>query len=120
MDAYIASNHNDLTELDRLRMVKDVSAGLCYLHSVHVVHGDMTGVIDERGCAKLIDFGLSTIVRPVLGQSHLVATSIHPGAIRYAAPELILSDDVIGPPLEKTDIYSLGCVMLQILSGRQP
>lgn len=101
MDAYIASNHNDLTELDRLRMVKDVSAGLCYLHSVHVVHGDMTGVIDERGCAKLIDFGLSTIVRPVLGQSHLVATSIHPGAIRYAAPELILSDDVIGLPLEK-------------------
>lgn len=44
MDAYIASNHNDLTKLDRLRMVKDVSAGLCYLHSVHVVHGDMTGV----------------------------------------------------------------------------
>lgn len=123
LNTYLTSNHDDLTVLNRLRMVKDVSAGLCYLHSVLVVHGDITGaniLIDEGGRARLIDFGLSTIVRPILGQSHLAATSIHPGAIRYAAPELVLSDDVRGLPLEKTDIYSFGCVMLQILSGRLP
>ncbi|KAG1886578.1 kinase-like domain-containing protein [Suillus subluteus] len=92
------------------------------VHSVPVVHGDITGaniLIDEGGRAKLIDFGLSTVVLPLLGQSHLAATSIHPGAIPYAAPEL-LSDDVGDLPLEKTDIYSFGCVMLQILSGRHP
>ncbi|KAG1727252.1 kinase-like domain-containing protein [Suillus occidentalis] len=93
------------------------------VHSVSVVHGDITGaniLIDEGGRVRLINFGLSIIVRPILGQSHLAATSIHPGAIRYAAPELVLSDDACGLPLEKTDIYSFGCVMLQILSGRLP
>ncbi|KAG1760937.1 kinase-like domain-containing protein [Suillus occidentalis] len=86
------------------------------VHSVPVVHGDITGaniLIDEGGQAKLIDFGLSTIVRPLFGQSHLVATSIRPGAIRYAAPEL-LSEEVFDLPLEKCDIYSFGCVMLQV------
>ncbi|KAG1830476.1 kinase-like domain-containing protein [Suillus subalutaceus] len=78
-------------------------------------------LIDKRGHARLIDFGLSTIIQPHIGQSHLVATSIHPGAVRYAAPELVLSDDVRDLGLvEKTDIYSFGCVMLQILSGRPP
>ncbi|KAG1723321.1 hypothetical protein EDB19DRAFT_364496 [Suillus lakei] len=77
-------------------------------------------LIDEGGHARLIDFGLSTLVRPLLGRSYLAATSIHPGAIRYAAPELFLSDDVCDLPLEKTDLYSFGCVMFQILSGRYP
>jgi serine/threonine protein kinase len=123
LNAYLASNHDVLTVVARSRMVKDVGAGLCYLHSVRVVHGDITGaniLIDEGGRARLIDFGLSTIVQPLLGQSHLAATSIHPGAIRYAAPELIRSEDVRGLPLDKADIYSFGCVMLQILSGRHP
>ncbi|KAG2122940.1 kinase-like domain-containing protein [Suillus clintonianus] len=124
LNDYLAFNQNDLTVLDRLRMLEDISAGLRYLHSVPVMHGDITGaniLIDEGGHARLIDFGLSTIVRPLLGQSHLAATTIRRGAIRYAAPELVLSDDVheLGP-LEKTDIYSFGCVMLQVLSGRHP
>ncbi|KAG2120388.1 kinase-like domain-containing protein, partial [Suillus clintonianus] len=123
LNAYLASNHNDLTVLDRSCMLEDISAGLRYLHSVPVVHGDITGaniLIDEGGHARLIDFGLSTIIRPLLGQSYLVATSMHPGAIRYAAPELVLSDDSGDVPSEKPDIYSFGCVMLQILSGRHP
>ncbi|KAG1781232.1 kinase-like domain-containing protein [Suillus placidus] len=124
LNTYLASNHNVLTVLDRSRMLEDVSAGLRYLHSVPVMHGDITGaniLIDKGGHARLIDFGLSTITQPLLGQSHLAATSIRPGAIRYAAPELVLSDDVrdLGS-VEKTDIYSFGCVMLQILSGRPP
>ncbi|KAG1722538.1 kinase-like domain-containing protein [Suillus paluster] len=122
LNAYLASNH--LTILDHSRMLEDVSAGLRYLHSVSVVHRDITGaniLIDEGGHARLIDFGLSTIVRPLLDQSHLAATSIRSGAILYAAPELVLPDDDhdLGP-LEKTDIYSFGCVMLQVLSGRLP
>ncbi|KAG1722396.1 kinase-like domain-containing protein, partial [Suillus paluster] len=90
--------------------------------SVPVMHGDITGaniLIDKSGHARLIDFGLSTILRPLLGQSHLAATSIRTGAIHYAAPELVLSDDIdddvrdLGH-FEKIDIYSFGCVMLQV------
>ncbi|KAG2116468.1 kinase-like domain-containing protein [Suillus discolor] len=124
LNAYLISKHNDLTVLDRSRMMEDVSAGLRYLHSHSVVHGDITGaniLIDEGGHARLIDFGLSTITQPLLGQSHLAVTSIHHGAIPYAAPELILLETTCDPGLEeKIDIYSFGCVMLQILSGRPP
>ncbi|KAG2755027.1 kinase-like protein [Suillus brevipes Sb2] len=124
LNVYLASNHNDLTILDRARLLEDVSAGLRYLHSIPVMHGDITGaniLIDKGGHARLIDFGLSTITQPLLGQSHLAATSIRPGAIRYAAPELVLSEHVRATGLvEKTDIYSFGCVMLQILSGLPP
>ncbi|KAG2032696.1 kinase-like domain-containing protein [Suillus americanus] len=124
LNVYLASHHNDLTPLDRSRMLEDVSAGLRYLHSIPVMHGDITGaniLINERGHARLIDFGLSTITQPLLDQSHLAATSIRPGAIRYAAPELVLSDDVHDlDSVERADIYSFGCVMLQILSGRLP
>ncbi|KAJ8588967.1 kinase-like protein, partial [Rhizopogon salebrosus TDB-379] len=77
-------------------------------------------LIDRRGHARLIDFGFSAIVGPLLGQSHLAVSSIRPGAIRYAAPELVLSDDAHDLPLEKADIYSFGCVMIQVLSGRLP
>ncbi|KAG1793584.1 kinase-like domain-containing protein [Suillus variegatus] len=124
LDAYLTSSHNDLTVLGRSRMLEDISAGLRYLHSIPVMHGDITGaniLIDERGHARLIDFGLSSIIQPLLDQSHLAATSIRPGAIRYAAPELVLLDNArdLGF-LEKIDIYSFGCVMLQILSGRLP
>jgi serine/threonine protein kinase len=124
LTAYIKSNHNDLTILDRSRILEDVSAGLRYLHSENVMHGDITGaniLIDKGGHARLIDFGLSTITRPLLGHSHLAATSRRPGAIRYAAPELVLSDDVYDlDSVEKADIYSFGCVMLEVLSGRPP
>ncbi|KAG0696888.1 kinase-like domain-containing protein [Suillus ampliporus] len=117
LNTYLQSNHSDLTALDRSRMLEDVSAGLRYLHSKSVIHGDITGaniLIDKRGHARLIDFGLSTIVRPLVGQSHLARSSVHPGAIRYAAPELVLSDNAQEMPLEKADVYSFGCIMLQV------
>jgi serine/threonine protein kinase len=72
-------------------------------------------LIDKGGHARLIDFGLSTITQPLLGQSHLAVTSICPGAICYIAPEFVLSGDVRALGLvEKSDIYSFGCVMLQV------
>ncbi|KAG1730729.1 kinase-like domain-containing protein [Suillus lakei] len=67
LSVYLASNHDVLTVLDRSRMLEDVSAGLRYLHSKLVMHGDITGaniLIDKGGHARLIDFGLSTIVQP--------------------------------------------------------
>jgi serine/threonine protein kinase len=71
-------------------------------------------MIDEGGDARLIDFGLSSFIRPLLDQSHLAITFVRSCAIRYAAPELVTSDDVSDLRLEKVDIYSFGCVMLQV------
>ncbi|OAX34159.1 kinase-like protein [Rhizopogon vinicolor AM-OR11-026] len=120
---YLESRHNNLTVPERSRLLEDVSAGLCYLHSIPVMHGNITGeniLIDNGGNARLIDFGLSSFIQPPLSQFHLATTSTRHGAIRYAAPELLTSDDFRDLPSEKVDIYSFGCVMLQILLGRPP
>ncbi|KAG2122942.1 kinase-like domain-containing protein [Suillus clintonianus] len=98
------------------------------IYSCKLTHLQANVLIDKRGHARLIDFGLSTIIQPLLGQSHLAVSSWRPGAIRYAAPELVLPEDAHEPPvpLEKADIWSFGCIMLQVrlteqvLSGRLP
>ncbi|KAG1842853.1 kinase-like domain-containing protein [Suillus subalutaceus] len=117
------SNHNDLTAPDRSRMLEDVSAGLHYLHSVRVMHGDITGaniLIDKGGHARLIDFGLSTITQPLLGQSHLAATSIRPGAVRYAAPELVLLDDCFILQTPVVDRLTILLMMHRMISPELP
>ncbi|KAG2158176.1 kinase-like domain-containing protein [Suillus bovinus] len=118
LSAYLASKHNDLTVLDRSHL-DSLPVASWRMSALDFVTANI--LIDDRGNARLIDFGLSTIVQPLIGQSLLAATSIYPGAICYAAPEFVLSDDVHDRELAgKIDIYSFGCVMLQILSGRPP
>ncbi|KAF7975063.1 hypothetical protein HWV62_10569 [Athelia sp. TMB] len=112
--------------IDRLQLICDVVTGLTYLHSQRVIHGDLTSanvLIDNNGRARLVDFGLSSIIAAFEGTS-LMASAIG-GALRFRAMELM-------PPLEEDptnfdpklttacDIYSLGSVTLQILSGQQP
>lgn len=46
------------------------------------------------------------------GSTYLAATAMYPGAVRWTAPELLLSDDV--QPTTLSDIYSLGSIMHQV------
>ncbi|KIJ68023.1 hypothetical protein HYDPIDRAFT_165760 [Hydnomerulius pinastri MD-312] len=119
------TEHVSLGLVDRLNLLCDVASGLHYLHCQKVVHGDLTGtniLIDFGGRAYLSDFGLSTIHREFLGTSYFTSSSR--GNVRWAAPELFEEPKADGTPLailsEKTDIYSFGSVMLQVLSGQVP
>jgi serine/threonine protein kinase len=86
-------------------------------------------LIDEKGTALLSDFGLSTVIAEFQGTSYL--TSNIRGAVRYAAPEIYkLSDTAMystansgssdtaipssGNMSNSSDVYSFGCVMLQV------
>ncbi|KAG2345865.1 kinase-like protein [Suillus weaverae] len=110
-----------------------VSLDLSLIHSeynstVHsypnnpVTHGDLTGsnvlvLGDMTAC--IADFGLSSMLGDLqIGSTYLAATAMYPGAVRWTAPELLLSDDV--QPTTLSDIYSLGSIMLQVLSGKIP
>ncbi|KIJ10290.1 hypothetical protein PAXINDRAFT_86264, partial [Paxillus involutus ATCC 200175] len=103
--------------------VSDVAAGLQYLHSRSVVHGDLSGpnvLIDDNGRACICDFGLSTLLTQ-LGGSTFATTHQHPGTLRWTAPELL---DFQGSapiiPSPRSDVYSFGRIMLQILTGKVP
>lgn len=114
-----------ITIADQLSLLDDIVSGLTYLHSYPnnpVTHGDLTGsnvliLADMTAC--IADFGLSSMLGDLqTGSTYLAATAMYPGAVRWTAPELLLSDDV--QPTTLSDIYSLGSIMLQVLSGKVP
>ncbi|KAF7982001.1 hypothetical protein HWV62_30845 [Athelia sp. TMB] len=104
----------------------DVAAGLAYLHSEDIIHGDLTSanvLIDDDGSARLTDFGLSTIIAEFEDTSFI--TSTIGGYLRFRALEIMppLTGDYEGfkPVLTPAcDVYSLGGVVLQILTGKLP
>ncbi|KAL0570232.1 hypothetical protein V5O48_011740 [Marasmius crinis-equi] len=112
-----------LSMTDRLQLLCEVAEGLNYLHSFDIVHGDLTGsnvLIDGDGRARLGDFGLSSLMADFDGchySSHLG------GAVRWADASLYMirhEEDRIPVLTTCSDIYSLGSVILEILSGRIP
>ena len=98
-----------------IRICREVAAGLDALHAAQLFHRDVKPaniLLDEAGTAYITDFGLakdtqgSLLTRP--GQTL--------GSVDYMAPEQIRSDEISGA----TDVYALGCVMFECLSGKPP
>ncbi|KAG2131239.1 kinase-like domain-containing protein [Suillus bovinus] len=119
---------------DRLLLLRDIAAGLNYLHTFSltedrhmglnpIVHGDLTGtnvLIDGNRKAYLADFGLSGTLNKLADMTYLVQTSCHPGAVRWTAPELISEEELASAATTRSDMYSFGCIMLQVLTGDIP
>jgi serine/threonine protein kinase len=102
------------------RVVAEVAEALDYAHGMGIVHRDVKPsniVLDARGEAHLIDFGLAH--RPENGESTSRACA---GTIRgtpaYLAPEQARGDDDV--PRPSNDQYSLGVVLYELLCGRPP
>ena len=70
-------------------------------------------LIDADRTARLVDFGFASLVGDIPDAlNYLERSTTRPGALRWAAPEQVLSDD--GFKLTtKSDIYSFGCISLQ-------
>ncbi|KAF8130279.1 kinase-like domain-containing protein, partial [Boletus edulis] len=107
--------------VQRLSILHEIASCLEYLHSLPVVHGDLTScniLIDEEHKPRLTDFGLSSALgRLQPGMTYLNRCSTDPGAIRWAAPELFDDECELKP---SADVYSFGCIMLEVLSGYIP
>ncbi|KAG2073456.1 kinase-like protein, partial [Suillus decipiens] len=106
--------HEGIILSERLRLLSHVAAGLRFLHSNSIIHGNLSSnnvLIDNRHIVRLADYGLSSIVSACgeLFQSH------HCGALRWMAPELINDDQELGNVSScYSDIYSFGCIMLHV------
>ncbi|KAJ8077740.1 hypothetical protein PM082_002173 [Marasmius tenuissimus] len=118
---YLKSAQKQNADVDRLLLAYDVAAGLSYLHSKKIVHGDLKGpnvLINADGRALIGDFGLSRVVEthtPGLFNS----TTGAKGTIRWLSPELLKSN----PPCrmsERSDIYAYAGVCYEIFTGKQP
>ncbi|KAG2035121.1 kinase-like domain-containing protein [Suillus americanus] len=120
LNAYLIHAGETLSMIDRLRLLKQITEGLQYLHYHNVIHGDLTNtnvLVAADGSPRLVDYGISNI----MVQSN-PAFSYHTSSVRWVAPELVDTpeDQPMQFATKSTDIYALGGIMLQVLYGKQP
>ncbi|KAG1769006.1 kinase-like domain-containing protein [Suillus occidentalis] len=112
LSTYLEQNSDSLSVLQRFDLFKQIAAGLCHLHYKNIIHGNLHGnniLINAIGIAYIADYDVTAAHR---GQ-HI------PSSVRWAAPERFDSQNVVAPTT-KSDVYSLGSVMYQILTSREP
>ncbi|RDX79195.1 putative inactive leucine-rich repeat receptor-like protein kinase IMK2, partial [Mucuna pruriens] len=100
----------------RMKIAQDMARGLFYLHcQENIIHGNLTSsnvLLDENTNARIADFGLSRLMTTA-ANSNVIATA---GALGYRAPEL----SKLKKANTKTDIYSLGVILLELLTRKSP
>jgi eukaryotic-like serine/threonine-protein kinase len=99
-----------------LMIVRDVARGLAFAHEHDVVHRDVKPhnvILDSEGTPKVTDFG---IARPLEGQERLTTSGTLVGTSDYLAPEQATG----GPVSERSDQYSLGALLYELLTGKVP
>jgi serine/threonine-protein kinase len=100
------------------RILADVADALSYAHSHGVIHRDIKPdniiIRREDGRALVTDFG---IARAAEADSHLTATGVAVGTPAYMSPEQALGEREVDG---RSDIYSLGVVAYQMLTGALP
>ncbi len=104
----------------RLRLFLDVCAAVQYAHGQLVVHRDLKPsniLLDRAGDVKLLDFGIARLLdEEGEGPTQMTAASLRPLTPAYAAPEQLRG----GAATLATDIYSLGVVLCELVSGLRP
>jgi serine/threonine protein kinase/Flp pilus assembly protein TadD len=105
----------------RLRLFLQVLEAVQYAHDRQVIHRDIKPsniLVTREGQARLLDFGVATLLDngETAGQTPLTTVYGHALTPIYASPELIRGD----PVTAKSDIYSLGVVLFELLTGDRP
>jgi serine/threonine protein kinase/beta-lactam-binding protein with PASTA domain len=107
---------NDFGILDAsrtLEIIEPLTAGLAAAHSAGILHRDLKPeniFLDDNGSVKLGDFGLARAIT-----QHTETGSVV-GTVAYLSPELVTR----GQADARSDIYSLGVMIFEMLTGKQP
>ncbi|MBI3949256.1 MAG: serine/threonine protein kinase [Acidobacteria bacterium] len=110
-----------LSMVERLKLFRLVCSAVQYAHQNLVVHRDIKPtniLVTTDGEPKLLDFGIGKLLDPALdGQA--VPTTIT--ALRMMTPEYASPEQVRGEPISTaSDVYSLGVVLYELLTGHRP
>jgi len=103
---------------DALQITHDIAAALGYAHGRGVLHRDVKpeNILLAGGHALMADFGLARAIGAADYQK-LTETGIIVGTIFYMSPEQLKEDRGLD---QRADIYSLGCILFEMLTGAPP
>lgn len=110
--------HGKFEESVVASLTRQTLSGMAYLHREGILHRDLKAdniLLDVDGTAKISDFGISKKTDNIYGNDK---TNSMQGSVFWMAPEVIRSQ---GEGYSaKVDIWSLGCVVLEMFAGRRP
>jgi serine/threonine-protein kinase len=103
---------------DALEITREVADALSYAHSHDVVHRDIKpeNILFQAGHAVVSDFGIARAIKTA-GGDQLTGTRVRIGTPGYMSPEQSEPDALVDG---RSDIYSLGCVLYEMLAGDPP
>jgi serine/threonine-protein kinase len=103
---------------DALQITREVADALGYAHSLGLVHRDIKpeNILFTAGHAVVSDFGIARAVSSAAG-ARLTETGLAVGTPAYMSPEQAAGDQDIDA---RSDLYSLGCVLYEMLGGETP
>jgi serine/threonine protein kinase len=112
-----ALQNGPLSTEEVLSWIADVAAALDFSHHNGIVHRDVKPgniMIDKTGQVKVMDFGIARAISDATITATQTATVI--GTAQYLSPEQARGETVD----PRSDVYSLGCVMYELLAGAPP
>ena len=117
-----APDFRGLAFVDAMKIVSGMGKALAYAHERGFVHCDFKPanvILTETGGVKVIDFGIARVFQKAEEEADV--TVFDPGSLgaltpAYASPEMLENRE----PDPRDDIYALGCITYELLTGRHP
>lgn len=122
--AAMLNSYGQLQEPLIRNFVRQILAGLSYLHGRDIIHRDIKGanvLVDNKGNIKISDFGISkrveasALLQPQKNGGHMHRPSLQ-GSVFWMAPEVVKQTSYT----RKADIWSLGCLIVEMFTGTHP